>query len=128
MAEEPSGRRPKRRCVASKAAVPSAVHYVGYVEDDETPEMIMRKFEELSKVAFLLLTVKVFTHIILLYDLWKGRTRQVGEARLLCSTVRHCVLLELNAGHCPQRRQELAFLPKASPGPRSPQRMDSFFS
>lgn len=37
--------RPKRRCVARKTAVPSAVHYVGYVEDDETPEMIMRKFE-----------------------------------------------------------------------------------
>ncbi|KAK9805733.1 hypothetical protein WJX73_003191 [Symbiochloris irregularis] len=51
MEDEPaSGRRSKRRCVASKAAIPSAVHYVGYVEDDETPEMIMRKFEELSKV------------------------------------------------------------------------------
>ena len=50
MTEEASGRRPKRRCVASKTAVPSAVHYVGYVEDDETPEMIMRKFEELNKV------------------------------------------------------------------------------
>jgi hypothetical protein len=30
--------------------MPSAVHYVGYVEDDETPEMIMKKFEELEKV------------------------------------------------------------------------------
>jgi hypothetical protein len=26
------------------------VHYVGYVEDGETPEMIMRKFEELDKI------------------------------------------------------------------------------
>lgn len=30
--------------------MPSAVHYVGYVEEDETPEMIMKKFEELEKV------------------------------------------------------------------------------
>ena len=28
--------------------VPSAVHYVGYVEEDETPEMIMAKFAELD--------------------------------------------------------------------------------
>ena len=28
--------------------MPSAVHYVGYVEDDETPEMIMRKFQALE--------------------------------------------------------------------------------
>lgn len=34
-----------------KSAAPSAVHYVGYVEDDETPEMIMKKFEELEKVT-----------------------------------------------------------------------------
>ena len=45
------GRRPKRRCVTARANVPSAVHYVGYVEDEETPEMIMRKFEELNKVG-----------------------------------------------------------------------------
>ncbi len=30
--------------------MPSAIHYVGYVEEDETPEMIMKKFEELEKV------------------------------------------------------------------------------
>ncbi|GIL58616.1 hypothetical protein Vafri_13634 [Volvox africanus] len=47
-----SDRRPKRRCVAAKAqqVVPSAIHYVGYVEDDETPEMIMKKFEELERI------------------------------------------------------------------------------
>jgi hypothetical protein len=31
--------------------MPSAVHYVGYVEEDETPEMIMKKFEELERVG-----------------------------------------------------------------------------
>ncbi|EFJ41584.1 hypothetical protein VOLCADRAFT_98443 [Volvox carteri f. nagariensis] len=46
-----SDRRPKRRCVAAKAQlVPSAIHYVGYVEDNETPEMIMKKFEELERI------------------------------------------------------------------------------
>lgn len=30
--------------------MPSAVHYVGYVEDDETPEMIMAKFAELERI------------------------------------------------------------------------------
>lgn len=30
--------------------MPSAVHYVGYVEDDETPESIARKFEELDRI------------------------------------------------------------------------------
>jgi hypothetical protein len=30
--------------------MPSAVHYVGYVEDDETPESIVRKFEELERI------------------------------------------------------------------------------
>lgn len=30
--------------------MPSAIHYIGYVEEDETPEMIMKKFEELEKV------------------------------------------------------------------------------
>ena len=29
---------------------PSAVHYVGYVEDDETPASITRKFEELDRI------------------------------------------------------------------------------
>ena len=42
--------RPKRNC-AKQHAKPSAVHYVGYVEDEETPEMIMKKFEELEKVS-----------------------------------------------------------------------------
>jgi hypothetical protein len=48
---EDDERRPKRRCAARKLAVPSAAHYVGYVEDEETPEMIMRKFEELDRVV-----------------------------------------------------------------------------
>jgi hypothetical protein len=47
--EHRSRRRPKRRCVQNKAA-PSAVHYVGYVEEDETPEMIMKKFEEMERI------------------------------------------------------------------------------
>ena len=44
--------RPKRRCSsrAKPSTAPSAVHYVGYVEEDETPEAIMKKFEELDKV------------------------------------------------------------------------------
>lgn len=33
-----------------KAAVPDATHYVGYVEDEETPEMIMKKFEEMERI------------------------------------------------------------------------------
>ncbi|GAX82521.1 hypothetical protein CEUSTIGMA_g9948.t1 [Chlamydomonas eustigma] len=41
--------RPKRRCVQNRAA-PSAIHYVGYVEEDETPEMIMKKFEEMERI------------------------------------------------------------------------------
>lgn len=51
-------RRPKRRCVTTKSLVPSAVHYVGYVEDDETPEMIMRKFEELERIRAQAATAK----------------------------------------------------------------------
>ena len=51
MDEMEGGRRPRRSCAGRKAAAPSAVHYVGYVEDNETPEMIMKKFEELEKVA-----------------------------------------------------------------------------
>lgn len=50
MAEAEEGRRPRRGCVQRRTAMPSAVHYVGYVEDDETPEMIMKKFEELERV------------------------------------------------------------------------------
>ena len=50
MGDEPR-RRPQRRGAASKAvAQPSAAHYVGYVEDDETPESIARKFEELERI------------------------------------------------------------------------------
>lgn len=37
--------------MSRKAAIPSATHYVGYVEDEETPEMIMKKFEELDRVV-----------------------------------------------------------------------------
>jgi hypothetical protein len=47
---EEGGGRSKRRCVLRRAAVPSAAHYVGYVEDGETPEMIMRKFEEMERI------------------------------------------------------------------------------
>ena len=47
--------RPKRRCNRDTATregenMPSSVHYLGYVEDEETPDMIMRKFKELEKV------------------------------------------------------------------------------
>eukprot|EP00195_Chlamydomonas_chlamydogama_P013459 CAMPEP_0202909298 /NCGR_PEP_ID=MMETSP1392-20130828/48939_1 /ASSEMBLY_ACC=CAM_ASM_000868 /TAXON_ID=225041 /ORGANISM="Chlamydomonas chlamydogama, Strain SAG 11-48b" /LENGTH=254 /DNA_ID=CAMNT_0049598997 /DNA_START=46 /DNA_END=807 /DNA_ORIENTATION=- len=51
MTDADNERRPKRRCVQRKNAVPSAVHYVGYVEDEETPEMIMKKFEEMERVV-----------------------------------------------------------------------------
>ena len=50
--------RPKRK--ASEALrsqrwrratqAPSSAHYVGYVQDDETPEQIMKKFEELERI------------------------------------------------------------------------------
>lgn len=30
--------------------MPSSVHFVGYVEDEETPEMIMKKFEALERI------------------------------------------------------------------------------
>ena len=44
-------RQSKRRCPQrSQDQMPSAVHYVGYVEDDETPESIVRKFEELERI------------------------------------------------------------------------------
>ena len=45
--------RSKRRCASRRKIndkTPSAVHYVGYVEDDETPESIARKFEELERI------------------------------------------------------------------------------
>lgn len=45
------GRTNKRRCPQRRnEQMPSAVHYVGYVEDDETPESIARKFEELDRI------------------------------------------------------------------------------
>jgi hypothetical protein len=47
---EESGRRPKRSCARQTFAGPSEAMYVGYVEDNETPEMIMKKFEALDKV------------------------------------------------------------------------------
>lgn len=50
MAGDEECNRPKRRRAAARATVPSAVHYLGYVEEDETPEAIMKKFEELEKV------------------------------------------------------------------------------
>lgn len=51
MGGEDAVRRPKRRCARSRSTnIPSAVHYVGYVEDDETPEMIMAKFAELERI------------------------------------------------------------------------------
>ncbi|QDZ20492.1 hypothetical protein HOP50_04g30100 [Chloropicon primus] len=40
----------RRSRLGGSAGLPSAVHYVGYVEDDETPEMIMKKFEALERV------------------------------------------------------------------------------
>lgn len=50
MGDEPR-RRPQRRSAANRtAAQPSAAHYVGYVEDEETPESIARKFEELERI------------------------------------------------------------------------------
>lgn len=42
-------KRPKRRCV-KKQEGPSGAHYVGYVEDEETPEAIMRKFAIMEQV------------------------------------------------------------------------------
>ena len=47
---EETGRRPKRSCARQTFAGPSEAMYVGYVEDNETPEMIMKKFEALDKV------------------------------------------------------------------------------
>jgi len=49
--------RPKRKASESLRSrtsrgrsAPSSVHYVGYVQDDETPEMIMKKFEEMERI------------------------------------------------------------------------------
>lgn len=35
--------------MAFSGKLPASHHFVGYVEDDETPEMIMKKFEELER-------------------------------------------------------------------------------
>ena len=51
MFDHEEGRRLRSRRAGNTGAMPSAVHYVGYVEEDETPEMIMKKFEELEKVG-----------------------------------------------------------------------------
>jgi N6-adenosine-specific RNA methylase IME4 len=51
--QQDNKRRSSRRKTTSRygtTTVPSAVHYVGYVEDDETPEMIMSKFQELEEI------------------------------------------------------------------------------
>ena len=49
--QEGDAPRPKRRCAQRLSRnLPSAAHYVGYVEEDETPAMIMKKFEELERV------------------------------------------------------------------------------
>ncbi|KFM24789.1 hypothetical protein F751_3801 [Auxenochlorella protothecoides] len=53
MEEDVADARSKRRCTRrgnQASGQPSAVHYVGYVEDDETPEMIMAKFEALDRI------------------------------------------------------------------------------
>lgn len=46
---EGEGKRARRTCTV-KAQGPSAAHYVGYVEDDETIEAIMKKFEAVERV------------------------------------------------------------------------------
>ncbi len=51
MSDQEEGRRLRRRRAGNTGGMPSAVHYVGYVEEDETPDMIMKKFEELDKVV-----------------------------------------------------------------------------
>jgi hypothetical protein len=48
-------RRPRRAAAKNvnfyeTHAAPSSSHYVGYVEEDETPEMIMKKFEQLERI------------------------------------------------------------------------------
>lgn len=59
--------RPRRQCVERRMAVPSAVHYLGYVEDEETPEMIMKKAgvhrsNALCHAACVMLLVPRLTH------------------------------------------------------------------
>ena len=50
MAADVSRASKRRKCARKAGPPPSAVHYVGYVEDDETPESIARKFEELERI------------------------------------------------------------------------------
>ncbi len=50
MAADVSRASKRRKCARKAGPAPSAVHYVGYVEDDETPESIARKFEELERI------------------------------------------------------------------------------
>ncbi len=50
MAADASRASKRRKCARKAGPAPSAVHYVGYVEDDETPESIARKFEELERI------------------------------------------------------------------------------
>ena len=50
MAADVSRASKRRKCARIAGPAPSAVHYVGYVEDDETPESIARKFEELERI------------------------------------------------------------------------------
>ena len=44
------GRAAPRRAALRRRLPRSSAHYVGYVEDDETPEAIMKKFEALERV------------------------------------------------------------------------------
>lgn len=53
MADDVRRNQPRRGCAAARNVVPSSVHYLGYVEEDETPEAIEKKFEELAKVRAL---------------------------------------------------------------------------
>lgn len=45
-----STRNTRRGVRLDSEKVPSAIHYLGYVEEDETPEMIMKKFEEMERI------------------------------------------------------------------------------
>ncbi|GJD06587.1 hypothetical protein Gasu2_09940 [Galdieria sulphuraria] len=52
MSEDPSAEtysRPRRRC-QKQTKTPDPSYYLGYVDDEETPEMIMKKFEALERL------------------------------------------------------------------------------
>jgi len=50
MSEDPAATtRPRRRCQKQHKA-PDPSYYLGYVDDEETPEMIMKKFEALERL------------------------------------------------------------------------------